>query len=157
MFNHPAAYDTRNNEPDSRILTILRAIEITDARVSNVLVDFQRIESVALVADHREASSLLRGSQARNVNECFLENGGRFTYRDGASQFFSWLPDRRGNRFADPESQIREREQELQQREAQAASVNANISRLSAEEASFIRQIDGFRVRSFLVSNHRKT
>lgn len=67
--------DVRSKEPDDSFLTILRALEIDDDQVRNLLIIQHRIESSILVSDFSEAQRIMNktslGQRARNVQSCF--------------------------------------------------------------------------------------
>ena len=54
-------HDTLRNEPPREYLTILRAIDVTDNDVKNLLIDVINIESTLLIPGDQEARQIMNG------------------------------------------------------------------------------------------------
>ncbi|KAL5323388.1 hypothetical protein ACEPPN_007923 [Leptodophora sp. 'Broadleaf-Isolate-01'] len=107
--------DTTNHEPDPQYDTILRVLNITNESVKRQLIIGHYIEQTILVADRKEAMSVMYdGARPRNVKHCFTmhdkqkDRGFRVAYSGGGGRDMSpiYPPKGRPRMQTDTESQI---------------------------------------------------
>ncbi|CAO2656318.1 Nn.00g051210.m01.CDS01 [Neocucurbitaria sp. VM-36] len=149
--------DTTQNEPDSDMLTWMRALKIEDHLVRNQFIINQGIEQTVLIQDRTEGSRFMhaRGPLTRNVKMCFTFADGdkrrgrviNFTSNGGIND--SPIDEYQGalRMQADKEAQIREEQVRLEQvqqevRDLEQASqdVQTRVNTCKAQQQNHQRQ-----------------
>ncbi|CAO3671505.1 unnamed protein product [Umbelopsis ramanniana] len=109
-------FDYSSGEPDSKFLTILRALKFENEWVKRQMIISTNIEKIILMTDRAEADRVMynNGEPLRNVKSCFTSQGHRVGANTGMRT--ESLPMYRGTPrlSADVEGKLRESEQRLE-------------------------------------------
>ncbi|KAL5121033.1 Structural maintenance of chromosomes protein 6 [Pleosporales sp. CAS-2024a] len=149
--------DTRAHEPDSSLVTWMRALKIDNDLVRNQFIINQSFEQVVLIEKHREGLQFMgdRGPMTRNVKMCFTfaEGDGRrgrtINYTGSGGLNDSPIDEFRGalRMQADKEDQIKQEQarlasirQELRDVEQSAAAVQGRLNESKAVELDHVRE-----------------
>ncbi|KAI9284702.1 hypothetical protein BC943DRAFT_307252 [Umbelopsis sp. AD052] len=148
-------FDYSSGEPDSRFLTILRALKFENEWVKRQMIISTNIEKIILMTDRAEADRVMynNGQPLLNVKSCFTSQGHRVGANTGMRT--ESLPMYRGTPrlSADVEGKLRESEQrlesirqaiQLQRKDAtELETVIADIRRKNGELEAEKRQLNG--------------
>jgi structural maintenance of chromosomes protein 6 len=151
------AIDTTAHEPPSKLLTWMRALKIEDSLVRNQLIINQAIEQTVLIEARTEGYRFMdeRGPETRHVKQCFTFSDGNkrkgrvINYASSGGLNDSPIDEYKGalRMQADKADQIKEEEarltgvqQELNDLEQAAASLQNRLNASKRQEQDHVRQ-----------------
>lgn len=157
FIGKPTRIDTSHHEPDSTLLTWMRALKIDNDLVRNQLIINQSIDQTVLKESRADASQFMhsRGPLTRNVKMCFTftdgdkRKGRTFNYTPSGAVNDSPIAQYNGNfrMQADKEDQIRTEQarldgvrRDVQQVERSTSDVQEQLNRCKAQEQDHVRR-----------------
>ncbi|KAI7904464.1 uncharacterized protein BX663DRAFT_505119 [Cokeromyces recurvatus] len=141
-------FDYSSGEPDSRHLTVLRAIKFNDEWVKRQMIIANKIEKILLMEDRQEADDLMK-TRPHNIDLCFTSSGHRVGGKSGMKTV-SIETYRGPPRFQrDIDEQIRKQratEEELKKKynelEVETREIRANMNNLEKQIRHYKRSAD---------------